>query len=161
MKLWGIYIAIFLLSIAALLITIGVSANPEKQLLGEWNETEWKYEKADKNQQTQTLLSGSTESIKELVGNKLLIHKAENWHFYPNGVLRLSGNDTDKIVTWHIKGRGHILQLKHASNCIENYNIDVLNDTTLVLNFEADIEVRGIAKLTFNKHKKNYAEKIQ
>lgn len=153
MKMWYIYIAFFLFSITGFLIMIGASTNPEKVILGEWNEVEWKYEKVDKPQQFQSLV-GPSENVKEVVGNNRLIHTAEKWCFYPDGTLHLISANSEKIVKWRIKGRGHILQLKHKDKCIENYNIDVLNNQSLVLNFEADIEVRGIAKLAFNKIRK-------
>lgn len=154
MKLFGIYIGVFLLGLGSFLLMLGASASPESQILGKWEETKWEYEKMDKSSVCPDKRSIDSDAIKQIAGKNLLIHQSETWHFYPKGRLVLTGGGVVKTAEWRIKGRGHILQLRHANKTVENYNIDVLSNNTLVLNFEADLEVRGIAKLTFNKSKK-------
>lgn len=154
MKLFGIYIGVFLLGLGSFFLMIGASISPESLILGKWKETKWEYEKMDKSPVYPDKRSIDSDVIKQISGENLLIHKSETWHFYPDGRLVLTGGGMVKTAEWRIKGRGHILQLRHANKTVENYNIDVLNNNALVLNFEADLEVRGIAKLTFNRTKK-------
>jgi hypothetical protein len=61
------------------------------------------------------------------------------------------GTDTAREVRWKLKGRGHILELEYDNRIVEHYNLTELNDNTMVLNFDSDIQVKGIAKLTFIK----------
>ncbi|MBX3165303.1 MAG: hypothetical protein KF900_12580 [Bacteroidetes bacterium] len=148
-KLWGIYISFFAVGIIGFLLILKATPNTEKRILGEWKEIKWEYDKVNTRQQTK--LAFMPEEIKDMVGKQLIIHEAETWLFNPNGTLTLFGRNSEKTVEWRLKGRGHILQLKHTDNRTEQYNIDILNGKTLVLNFESNMEVRGIAKLTFNK----------
>lgn len=127
--------------------------NPELQLIGEWNEVAWEFEKVNKDATNKAVeYANATEYVKRVTGQHLVIHEAEKWEFTPNGELVLMGNDYTKKVSWYIKGRGNVLQLKYDDGTTEFYNISQLDDTTMILHFDSDIHIRGIAKLTLEKN---------
>jgi hypothetical protein len=152
MKVLALYSIIFSLGVTAFVIMISAAPSPESLIIGEWSELAWEYEKVnsggDDSFQVKEKLS---DELKKKIGKDLLIHEAETWTFLPNNRLKLSDGWSEKIVHWNIKGRGHILQLKYEGDIVENYNLTKLSDHVLVLNFESDVQARGIAKLTFEK----------
>lgn len=158
-RLWIIYTGLFLSGIIAIIITLVLTESPEKLILGEWDEVKWEYERVNKTMENKKKNDHLSHEIKNVVGQDLIIHQAESWRFLPDGVLELKKKDQIQRVHWSIKGRGHILQLHYNNHFIENYNIDRLKNNELTINFEADIEVRGIAKLTFKK--KQHVTQIQ
>lgn len=153
-KVGAVFLLFFIGVMFCFVLVLRASINPEKQILGTWEEVDWDYEN------NFSVKDDSSHDVKTELSKDLIIHKREIWKFLPNGVLQLSGEDGYENLEWRVKGRGHILQLKHQKTKIENYNIDLLNDSTMVINFEVDLEVRGIAKLTFRKTKIQYATKI-
>jgi hypothetical protein len=154
MKLWITYIAIFSLGLTSFVYVVKNAPSPETVILGEWQELAWEYEKVNKTTNDSDRYKIISDDVKHLIGQNLIIHEAESWVFLPNGRLRLTTKNGTKTVKWRIKGRGHVLVLKYDENISEIYNISELDEDKLVLNFEADIQARGIAKLTFNKQKK-------
>ena len=126
--------------------------SPEQLLVGTWNERSWQYEKVHARSDLQMLHSQDTmaKSVKDQLGKHLVIHSAEVWQFNSDGSLLLHGRDTTKEVRWKLKGRGNILQLEYANQVIEHYNLTELTSTNMALNFDSDIQVKGIAKLTFD-----------
>lgn len=152
MKPLAIYITVLLVIAFGMLGVMGAVENPESQILGTWNERAWEYEKAY-TRATRKALDADTmsQSVKDQLGKHLVIHSAETWDFKPHGVLLLHGADTTKSVKWKLKGRGHILELEYADSVVEHYNLTELNEHTMILNFDSDIQVKGIAKLTFDK----------
>lgn len=147
MKITLAYLTAFLTGILVFVSLISSAPSPERTILGEWKELQWEYEKVNKSENTEY----SSQETREQAGQHLVIHQAENWTFLPGGKLKLSGKNKNKIVSWRIKGRGHILELKYDNNTKEHYNLTRLDDDKMVLNFESDMQVRGIAKLTFEK----------
>jgi len=116
------------------------STNPEDIILGEWSEDSWTYEKAD----SPSMFYYDMSTVRK--------HEAEHWVFQDdNTILFLKDGELIGKANWIIKGRGHILRLKHEDGLIERYDIKELNDHELVLNFDIGMESRGIAKLTFTK----------
>ena len=91
--------------------------------------------------------------VKEIASQNLIIHKAEKWIFMPGKELILKGKEATKKLTWSIKGRGNILELKYNDNSVEHYTLSELSEDKLVLNFNTNTDVRGIARLTFEKKK--------
>lgn len=150
MRLFTLYVGVFLAIGLGLSWVLGTSANPEEVIVGDWQELKWEYEVVDKNPEG-LLVPKDSEVIKSAVTRDLLIHMAENWQFMPNGKLKLKNNHTDREVTWRIKGRGDILQIRYDRDTVENYNIAFLDKEKMVLNFESAIHARGIAKLTFDR----------
>ena len=144
-----IYTGFFAACILGFFLMFRMAPSPEQLILGEWEELSWEYEKTDIG--NLELKTEASEEVKELIGKGLIIHQAEIWHFIPGGKLRLIGGNTEKQVTWRIKGRGHILQLRYADSTVENYNLTGLSTEQMRLNFETEVHARGIAKLTFKK----------
>lgn len=130
------------------IVTLYVQPGPEAVILGKWQESAWEYEKVDKIDGKE---KPEAHQIRDQHTENLVIHEAETWQFLPDKKLKLIGKNKEEIVEWHIKGRGNILELKHSSNMVEHYNLTELTPDKMVLNFESDIQVRGIAKLTFEK----------
>jgi hypothetical protein len=151
MKIWIRYIGFFTLGISLFILLISMSNNPENTIEGQWKELVWEYEKVDKNDTTTNDYNNVSDYVKDVVGENLIIHKAESWTFKPNGKLILKGSNYSKEVNWTIKGRGNILEIKYDNNNCEHYSLTELSDNKLVLNFDTDTHTRGIARLTFEK----------
>jgi len=152
-RLWAVYIGVIGTGVTCFLIMILIGESPEQKILGTWTESAWVYERVNMQNHEKEPNKEITDEVKHLIGQKLIIHQAETWQFIPNGKLKLIGGTKNRIVSWRLKGRGNILTLHYQNKIFENYNISELTDTSLVINFDADIEVRGIAKLIFKKIK--------
>jgi hypothetical protein len=152
MNHFGRYITLFLFIGFCLIQLKRRVQSPERLIVGTWNERSWQYEKVGSPQDLQALQSQDlmAQSVKDQLGKHLVIHSAEVWQFKRDGVLLLHGRDTTKEVRWKLKGRGHILELQYADNLIEHYTLTELTPTSMALNFDSDIQVKGIAKLTFD-----------
>lgn len=152
MKPLTIYVTVLLLVVFGMLWVMDSVQSPEHQILGTWSERSWEYEKAYSHATRKAIHRDTiSQSVRDQLGKHLVIHSAETWKFNADGTLLLHGADTTKEVKWKLKGRGHILELEYADSVIEHYNLTELNDSKMVLNFDSDIQVRGIAKLTFDK----------
>ncbi|GGD32406.1 hypothetical protein [Flavobacterium orientale] len=149
MKIATTYTLVFVVIVATIITTISLSQSPEKKIVGQWNELSWEYERVDMVNDTNN--KEITDDVKKIIGQHLLIHEAETWKFLSNGKLVLKAGENERLVDWKIKGRGHILQLKYDNDVVENYNLTELNNNVMVLNFDSEIQARGIAKLTFEK----------
>lgn len=125
--------------------------NPEKKIEGTWKESTWEYEKVDKNDTVSKDFKNVSNYVKEIASQNLVIHKTEKWIFMPNKRLILKGKDTTKELIWNIKGRGNILELKYNDNTLEHYTLTEISNDRLVLNFNTNTDIRGIARLTFEK----------
>lgn len=150
MKIWLIYLSALATAILLFYALIADKVSPEQQILGEWKEVNWEYEKVDETERVARYRHIS-DFVKQTMGQHLIIHQAETWTFLDNGKLKLSGDNSEEIVNWSIKGRGHILELRHDNDAVEYYDITGLDRQNMVLNFDSDMQVRGIAKLTFEK----------
>lgn len=145
------YIGFFALGILLFVLMISSSKSPETKIKGEWSELAWEYEKVDKNEGADSNIKEDSNYVKNTMGQDLVIHKAEKWKFYPDGKLILKGKKYTKEVSWCMKGRGNILELKYDDNNVEHYSLTELSDKKLVLNFDTETHTRGIARLTFEK----------
>lgn len=152
MKIWIRYISFFAVGVFLFVTLISMANSPEAIIEGEWKELVWEYEKVDKiNDTTKSDYDNVSFYVKDVAGQDLVIHKAEKWIFCPNGKLILEGEDYSKEISWNIKGRGNILELKYDNNNVEHYSLTELSDNKLVLNFDTNTHTRGIARLTFEK----------
>lgn len=151
MRILLIYIVVLGLGALGMVSMVNRSSSPESLILGTWSEVAWEYEKYDKPIASSTDKRYLSEYVKNVTGQNLIIHEVETWTFMPNGILQLTGKELNKTVKWSIKGRGHLLQLKYDDNETEHYNITEMSRDKLILNFEADAQARGIARLTFDK----------
>ncbi len=150
------YIVSFLALILLFCLLLSSTSTRNDIIIGEWREVEWKYEKAPQREKKDL-----TKDEKNAITKNLVIHKAEEWQFLPNGdvILRMNGKD-DKLMEWTLKGRGNILKLSQNDNS-EHYNLYKINDDELVLYFHTDLQAKGIVKLKFQRiDKGQYAKKI-
>lgn len=146
MRIPVLYAAIFVATSALLTALLMISEDPESLIVGKWREQSWEYEKSDGN--------GTREmghEVKERIGKTLVIHNAEYWVFSPNRTLALWRKDGKVVTRWRLTGRANVLRLEYEGRIVEHYNVTHLSSRTLVLNFETDIQAKGIAKLTFQK----------
>lgn len=130
--------------------------SPEELIIGEWSESTWKYERAGSIQQKKNGCTDSlSTSVKGLLGKGLMIHENETWSFFPNGELHvLSPNHEPQVFYWRLKGKGDMLVIKDKNkNPLEHYKITQINKESLSLSFELDIQVKGLASMTFKKCK--------
>lgn len=148
MKLWTTYIAFFIIGISGFAFLFKNVSSPEKIILGEWKETEWRYDKAVAFAADIAAASRTNTGQPEFS-----FHKAEDWSFLPDGRLRLFIAGKEELLTWRIKGRGHVLQIKYGNERTENYQLTVLNNERMILNAESDMQARGIAQLIFERKK--------
>ena len=148
-----IIISVFLVLISIGIIT-KIHLHPNNKLLGSWKEIEWHYVKANditkKGLQDKIIID---EVLREKISKHLLIHKSEKWEFYKNGHLIIHKFNVDDIhAKWVLKGRGTILKIIYENDIVELYQIKKVNKTTMVLQFENDIHVKGIVRIEFKKY---------
>lgn len=152
MRIALIYMGAFALCLTLLGMIRTSSTTPESVILGNWEEVDWKFERTDKaTKNSVASQENAVKYVKDVMAQHLVIHEAEHWEFRPNGELILRGDGYEKCVDWCIKGRGHILQIKYDDGGTEHYNITELEDGRLILNFDSDVQARGIARLEFVK----------
>ncbi|SFC81226.1 hypothetical protein SAMN05421747_1304 [Parapedobacter composti] len=140
-----VYAALFTLNIMGFAWMINAATNPEKAILGQWKEAGWHYERV--NSKTDTL----RKEVYYRAGNEPVVHKAETWSFLPDGTLVLNREHGEETASWCIKGRGNILELKYNDGRKEHYDLTTLSDDSMTLNFELDTQIKGLAKLTFDR----------
>ncbi|HMO60608.1 MAG TPA: hypothetical protein PKC39_04365 [Ferruginibacter sp.] len=153
MKFWLIYIFVFSVGLMSFTIMVTKSSEPEMLIAGQWKELTWSYE--DEQSIESSGINRQYEGSLHKVSNSedILFHQGETWIFYPDGKLCLKSDSSERIVHWSIKGRGNILQVKYANAVTEKFILSKLDNNNLVLDFESDIQARGIANLTFEKCK--------
>lgn len=158
MKVWPIYLFFALLLVFSSWSLIDKDS-PEVLILGDWEEVSWKFEKLDHNNELDFSIN---DLQKQEICKNLIIHKAETWQFSPNKRLTfLEDGKVREDLKWSIKGRGHILELKHDNAVVEDYQVVGISDNELVVQFNFDLQVKGIVKMTFKRiPKKEYAQKI-
>lgn len=149
MKAYIIYPVFFIACILTFFVLISAAPVPEGLIQGEWKELKWEYETFKKGNNVAKESRLIPEEVKQKIGQHLVIHTAETWTFLPDHKLLLRKGNEIKTVEWIIKGRGNVLQLRYNENSVENYSITRLSDNMLQLNFDTDVQARGIAKLTF------------
>ncbi len=152
MRHFGRYITLFLAIILVVAFLKDRVQSPESLLVGTWNERSWEYEKMNMPVDLKHLSDQDTiaQRVKDQLGKHLVIHSAETWEFKRDGSLLLLGADTVKHVKWKLKGRGNILELEYANRVVEHYTLTELTPAKMALNFDSNIQVKGIAKLTFD-----------
>ncbi len=135
------------------LVLMSNASSPDQQILGTWQEVSWEYEKVD-SEGYAALQPGAAiaDTMRGLIARDRIIHEAETWQFQPDGTLFLSGQPNQgRAAQWTLKGRGHVLFMHYDQRNQESYDITKLTQDELVLNFHTDMQVRGIAKITFKK----------
>lgn len=125
--------------------------HPEKEILGEWKEVAWKYERVDKHNSNATTLVEMDEEVKEELSAGLVIHTAEKWKFDNTKLTLYKKGKAPVELHWKLKGRGHILKLTYDGDHKEYYQIKKISDKKLVLYFENEMHARGIVKIVFTR----------
>ncbi|MBX3246848.1 MAG: hypothetical protein KF901_06685 [Myxococcales bacterium] len=140
-----------------LVAAVGCGADPEEALLGCWSETGWTYERADEGTAPKSRWNDGVR-FRQYPDRQVVRHEAELWEFRPRGQLAIGDLDgTLDQARWRLKGRGHVLTIRHAENSFEVYDIKELSPQRLVLHFDMGMEVRGIARLEFSRTSCNAA----
>ncbi|MCH7396371.1 hypothetical protein MM236_00150 [Belliella sp. DSM 107340] len=126
---------------------------PMNDIIGEWKEVSWDYEKVDfLNQSDSLTIDEVMDQTKVQLGENFVIHKSEVWEFIDDNTLKVGFEDgKEEFVDWKLKSKGDILKLTHNDKISEYYTIKELNRDRLVLHFHVDLNARGIVKLTFEK----------
>jgi hypothetical protein len=152
MKYHHILITVFLLAIVAIIGLFSVGDRHENVIIGEWKEVQWIYEGQDNTESSGFKKQAASEMNKK-IGRDFFMHEDEIWEFNPNGTMttRSAKNGDEHNLRWVIKGRGNILVLKDGSTPIEYYNITTLNEDSMVLYFDLDLQAKGVAELRFKK----------
>jgi hypothetical protein len=152
LKLYVPFLIVFSSVLFSFLSLSRIASKPEKLLIGKWKEVEWMYEKSDKNQASNKI--ELSDEIKNIISKDLVIHCSETWEFKNEAVLLLTKKGEKKhAIKWKLKGRGHILKLRHSNEIKEYYQIKELTEDRLVIHFENDIHTRGIVRIEFKKIK--------
>ena len=127
--------------------------HPEQQLIGKWQEVEWVYDKVDVNQNSSLAEKRALKNdLRHQVSENLIIHKSEVWEFKDDGDLILKKENGEiETLKWRLKGRGHILKLRHSDDVLEFYQIKSLGKDSLTIHFENDNHARGIIKIVFSR----------
>lgn len=133
-------------SMIPLLTACGTS--PEELIARKWVEESWAYEKLDRPPDALRRFEGIR--IGAFEGRAVYRHEAEYWRLYPDRRFEISLSSGEVLRgRWRLKGRGHILTLRHERGGVEEFDVKDLSADRLVLNFDLGMEVRGIGSLTF------------
>lgn len=128
--------------------------SPEDLIVGDWSESSWRYERAGSIQQKKNACNDSlSSSVKGHLGKDLMLHENETWSFLPNGELHITSPEHEpQVFYWRLKGKGDMLVIKDKNKQpLEHYKVTNINKNALSLSFELDIQVKGLASLTFKK----------
>lgn len=147
---------VFIFSILLVVLTFVMISldKKEENLIGDWEEVEWVFEQ---NRNPHVTINDNADTlsaaVKAEIGRNLLIHTAESWKFNANNQLYIQkSNKEENTCRWYVKGRGNILEIMNPDkNITETYEIVHLSKDSLVLSFEVDIQLQGLAKMKFKR----------
>jgi hypothetical protein len=127
----------------------GCGRSPEDQLVGCWRETGWSYERADEDLRAGSFWNDGVRP-RAYPTRSVMRHEGELWEFHPRGRMSIGTADgVEAEARWRLKGRGHVLAIRHSNAHFEVYDIKQISSDSLTLHFDAGMEVRGIARLDF------------
>ena len=131
---------------------LACTESPEAQLVGTWRESHWTYAKFD-GYDPRKAPSREATFWSPYRARDVVRHEAELWEFLPAGRLRISKKNGGQVnALWRLKGRGHVLALEvPATGLVELYEIKKLSDGQLVLHHDLGMELRGIARFSFER----------
>ncbi|MDR2282343.1 MAG: hypothetical protein LBE37_04005 [Sphingobacterium sp.] len=140
------------------LFTLISSKSPELLIQGTWREKEWNIEKGNDTATTNVIASGLRE---EILKDLELLHYGI-WDFNDNRLTTYDMKQAGTSVEWLIKGRGHILELRREGKRIETFLIQQIDENTLELHLNFDLQVKGIMKIVLERvtQTEKYAKKI-
>lgn len=131
----------------SVLALMGKEYNPEKEFLGNWKEINWDYKEAEKSVVINLGLL-KTQNVENT--DTIRFHSAKKWRFEPEGKLKLQDEAEERELSWRLKGRGHILEITDG-NVTEYYDINLIANNKIELNFIAPSFVKESAKLTIER----------
>lgn len=134
------------------LLCAGCGQSPEQLLLGRWTEVDWRYEQLDvAKHEAVRWIDGIAFPVRS--EGYIARHEAEWWEFAKGGVLRIHKREGELVeAKWRLKGRGHVLRLESPETAqYELYDIKELSRRELILHYDIGMEVRGIARLRFER----------
>lgn len=135
---------------ATLALATGCGPSPEELIAEKWVESSWSYEKLDRPTDEMRRFEGIR--IAAFEGRAVFRHEAEYWRLYPDGRFEISLSSGEMLRgRWRLKGRGHILTLRHERGGVEVFDVKDISADRLVLNFDLGMEVRGVGSLTFRR----------
>ncbi len=145
------YFLVFFLAVGSIAWMVKVAPSPEQLVIGQWEETQWVYEsQCTSGSKLRDTHHGPTGGH-DLLGRDLVIHQAETWVFEPGGKLVIRLPDRELCGSWCLKGRGNVLEIRYEDRFVEHYQITRIREDSMVLHFDAAMQARGIAQLTFTK----------
>ena len=145
-----VFLIIFLCCIGAYSFIRLQIPSPENFLVGAWNERTWNYERRPSLNKEDSKVTLPTHVQ---LNKGLLLHEHEKWEFLEDGTLQIV-DEMENVhpYKWYLKGKGDVLLIKDQENqVLEHYKITHLDKDSMVLNFELDIQVKGLARLTFKR----------
>jgi hypothetical protein len=121
-------------------------------LVGCWRESEWKFERVDGDVRSMGRWSDGVR-LRAYPDRLVAQHEAETWVFRDDRILEIvSRSGQRKRARYRLKGRGHMLTLRPSgASGLEVYKLEDLDGDRLVLDYDVGMEVRGIARLTFER----------
>lgn len=147
MKTIAIFFSWMLLGCLSILLMATNAHESQNSLVGKWTEQKWEYE----TDSTKVPLTSLQTTQNPTMPMQVIRHQAEVWDFQPNGTLRIASALVQKEAKWSLKGRANVLVLAYPDGQQEHYQVTQIDDKSLVINFESQIQARGIAKLTFTR----------
>lgn len=125
---------------------------PEAQLLGQWEEVSWTYEKVDPaplDVSTGVLIG---QELRNEITKGLVIHESETWRFEPGAALVLQKNgERDDTLQWKLKGYGRMLELVYGDKHHEVYKVREVKNDEMVLQFNNDMIARGVVRIVLKR----------
>ncbi len=139
-------------------LSLGCGQDPESLLTTRWEESSWQYEKVDRVPDEVRRFGGiRIGAFEEHTARR---HISEYWQFFSDRSFEIGLADgTVTKGRWRMKGRGHILTLRHENGDVEVYDVKLLTEDGLVLHFDLGMELRGIARLEFLRSKDESAQR--
>lgn len=160
----NLLIKVTYLLIAGLLFTsvgfVIYSENPERLIQGEWQEKEWHLEKDNAEQQYMGVSILSQGLRAEILRGLEEFHHGV-WKFDGNRVVHPVDGVVRDEMEWYIKGRGHILELRRDGKPLESFQIQRIDENSMVLHLNLDLQVKGVIKIVLERiDKEEYAKKV-
>ncbi len=125
---------------------------PEAQLLGQWEEVSWTYEKVDPTSVDVSTGVSIGEELRNEITKGLVIHESEMWRFEPGAALVLQKNgERNDTLQWKLKGYGRMLELVYGDQHQEVYKVREVKDDEMVLQFNNDMIARGVVRIVLKR----------
>ncbi|WMJ74644.1 hypothetical protein RCC89_15940 [Cytophagaceae bacterium ABcell3] len=130
----------FILFLLFPILLTSCSDHPEEKILGKWVEVKSEYEDYE------------VKKLQDHGHREIRRHETEVWVFRPDHSFEITNKEGAVAQgDWTLLGRGHILKLKYSDGEPEVYDITNLDEEALELNIDIGMEIKGVARLFFQK----------